>query len=245
VGQIEMSPQDQIGLVTGATGGIGRAIASSLAAAGMTLALAGRDARSLETLVSQIQRAGVRAESFRADISRVEDVGILASEVKNKLGACDVLVHAAGVFRMGPISQASVEELDTLYQTNVRGPYALTQALLPMLVARRGQIVFINSTVGLAARAGIAAYAASKHALKAIADSLREEVNPLGVRVISVYPGRTATPQQEKIYEQEGRPYQPELLLQPEDIAKAVLNALTMPRTAEVTDINIRPMQKS
>jgi NADP-dependent 3-hydroxy acid dehydrogenase YdfG len=146
---------------------------------------------------------------------------------------------------MGSISQTSVEELDALYRTNVRGPYALTQALLPMLVARRGQIVFINSSVGLAARAGVGAYAASKHALKAIADSLRAEVNPLGVRVISVYPGRTATPQQEKIYEQEGRPYQPDLLLQPEDIAKTVLNALTIPRTAEVTDIHIRPMQKS
>jgi NADP-dependent 3-hydroxy acid dehydrogenase YdfG len=240
-----MSLQGQFALVSGATGGIGRSIASTLATAGITLGLAGRDACSLEQLVCQIQRAGVRAESFRADISRAEDVRLLASEVGSKFGACDVLVHAAGVFHMGSISQTSVEELDALYRTNVRGPYALTQALLPMLVARRGQIVFINSSVGLAARAGVGAYAASKHALKAIADSLRAEVNPLGVRVISVYPGRTATPQQEKIYEQEGRPYQPDLLLQPEDIAKTVLNALTIPRTAEVTDIHIRPMQKS
>ena len=240
-----MSLQDQIALVTGAAGGIGRAIASTLATAGITLGLTGRDACSLEQLVCEIRRAGVRAESFRADISRVEDVRLLASEVMNKFGACDVLVHAAGVFHMGPISKASVEELDALYRTNVRGPYALTQALLPTLVARRGQIVFINSSVGLAARAEVGAYAASKHALKAIADSLRAEVNPLGVRVISVYPGRTATRQQEKIYEQEGRPYQPDHLLQPEDIAKTVLNALALPRTAEVTDINIRPMQKS
>ena|SRR5580765_6832946 len=240
-----MSLQNQIGLITGATGGIGRAIASSLAATGITLGLAGRDSSSLETLVCQIRRLYVRAESFRADISREEDVRFLASEVRNKFGACDVLVHAAGVFRMGPISQAPAEELDELYRTNVRGPYALTQAILPMLVARRGQIVFINSSAGLAARAGVGAYAASKHALKAIADSLRAEVNPLGVRVISVYPGRTATAQQETIHEQEGKPYQPDRLLQPEDIARTVLNALTMPRTAEVTDINIRPMQKS
>jgi NADP-dependent 3-hydroxy acid dehydrogenase YdfG len=240
-----MSLQDQFALVTGATGGIGRAIASTLATAGITLGLTGRDACSLEQLARPIRQTGVRAESFRADISCMEDVRFLASEVRDKFGACDVLVHAAGVFHMGPISQASVEELDALYQTNVRGPYALTQALLPMLVARRGQIVFINSTVGLASRAGVGAYAASKHALKAIADALRAEVNPLGVRVISIYPGRTATPQQEKIYEQEGRPYQPDQLLQPEDIAKTVLNALALPRTAEVTDINIRPMQKS
>ncbi|MGC2391714.1 MAG: hypothetical protein WA621_20145, partial [Candidatus Acidiferrum sp.] len=83
-----------------------------------------------------------------------------------------------------------------------------------------------------------------KHALKAIADALRAEVNELGVRVISVYPGRTATPQQEKIHELEGRSYHSDRLLQPEDVAQAVLNALAMPRTAEVTDIQIRPMRK-
>ncbi len=146
---------------------------------------------------------------------------------------------------MGLIEHAAVAELDNLYRVNVRAPYALTKALLPMVRANRGQIVFINSSAGLTARGGIAAYAATKHALKAIADSLRSEVNTAGIRVITIYPGRTATPQQEKIHEQEGKTYQSERLLQAEDVAKAVLNALAMPRTAEVTDISIRPMQKS
>ncbi|MGC1265320.1 MAG: SDR family NAD(P)-dependent oxidoreductase, partial [Candidatus Acidiferrum sp.] len=140
--------------------------------------------------------------------------------------------------------ESPIADLELLYKTNVEGPYALTQAVLPMMKARRGQIVFINSSVGLTARAGVGAYAASKHALKAIADALRAEVNESGVRVISVYPGRTATPQQEKIHELEGRAYNAERLLQPEYVAQAVLNALEMPRTAEVTDIQIRPMRK-
>ena len=146
---------------------------------------------------------------------------------------------------MGPIEHASVMELDNLYRINVRAPYALTKALLPAVRASHGQIVFINSSVGLVARASVAAYAASKHALKAIADSLRSEVNADGVRVITVYPGRTATPQQQKIHNLEGKQYEPGRLLQPEDVAKAILNALAMPRTAEVTDISIRPMQKT
>jgi NADP-dependent 3-hydroxy acid dehydrogenase YdfG len=174
-----------------------------------------------------------------------EEIRRGTSDILKQFEGLDVLVHSAGIFRMGPIGEAPISDLDLVYRTNVRAPYALTQALLPMLVARQGQIVFINSSVGLTARAGVGAYAASKHALKAIADSLRAEINELGVRVISVYPGRTATPQQEKIYEQEERPYRSDRLLQPEDVAQAVLNALAMPRTAEITDINIRPMQKS
>ena len=130
------------------------------------------------------------------------------------------------------------------YRTNVRGPYLLTQELLPLLLERQGQVVFINSSAGLTARANIAQYAATKHALKALADGLRDEVNPRGVRVLSVFPGRTATPTQQKLCGEEGRPYRPARLLQPEDVAAVVVNALCLPRTAEVTEIKIRPMLK-
>jgi len=235
---------DQTSLVTGATSGIGKAIALSLAAAGTTVGLVGRDARRLEEVSSEVRRHGVRSESFRADLSSDTDLRRLSADLKEELGSLDVLIHSAGIFRMGRILDARAEEFDELYRINVRAPYVLTQALLPMLSARRGQVVFINSSAGVTARAEIGAYAASKHALKAIADSLRSEVNDRGIRVISVYPGRTATPQQEKIHEQEGKAYRSERLLQAEDVAKAVLNALAMPRTAEVTDIHIRPMNK-
>jgi len=138
---------------------------------------------------------------------------------------------------------ARMADLDLQYATNVRVPYAVTQRLLPLLMASRGQVVFINSSVGLTAkRADVGQYAATKHALKAIADSLREEVNPKGIRVLTVYLGRTATPMQEAICRQEGRVYRPDTLLQPEDVASVVLQALMLPATAEVTDISIRPM---
>jgi NADP-dependent 3-hydroxy acid dehydrogenase YdfG len=104
--------------------------------------------------------------------------------------------------------------------------------------------VFINSSVGLNARAKVSQYAATKHALKAIADSLREEVNAAGVRVISIYPGRTASPMQAMIYQLEERVYQPEQLIQPEEIATVITTVLGLPKGAEVTDINIRPAKK-
>jgi NADP-dependent 3-hydroxy acid dehydrogenase YdfG len=237
--------KSQTCVITGASSGIGKAITLALSAAGMTLGLVGRDSQRLEGVTEEARVRAARVERFLVDLSVEEEIRRGTSDILKQFEGLDVLVHSAGIFRMGPIGEAPISDLDLVYRTNVRAPYALTQALLPMLVARQGQIVFINSSVGLTARAGVGAYAASKHALKAIADSLRAEINELGVRVISVYPGRTATPQQEKIYEQEERPYRSDRLLQPEDVAQAVLNALAMPRTAEITDINIRPMQKS
>jgi len=144
------------------------------------------------------------------------------------------------------MEHASIEDLDAQYATNVRAPYALTKSLLPLLTPSSGQIVFINSSAGLVAkRPEIGQYSATKHALKAVADSLREEVNPRGIRVLTVYLGRTATPMQEALYREEGRHYHPEALIQPEDIASSVVHALILPATVEVTDISMRPMRKS
>jgi NAD(P)-dependent dehydrogenase (short-subunit alcohol dehydrogenase family) len=148
------------------------------------------------------------------------------------------------VISLGQLEVAPVEDFDWQYRINGRAPYALTQALLPMLRARRGQIVFINSSVGLGARANVGQYAATKHALKAIADSLRGEENADGLRVLSVFLGRTATPMQQAVHEMEGRAYHPKRLMRPEDVATVEINALSLPRSAEVTDISIRPLAK-
>ena len=169
----------------------------------------------------------------------------LGEQLRLEVGPIDVLVHSASVHAMGELETMPVAEVDRQYRTNVRAPYLLTQAVLPQLRLAHGQIVFINSSVGVVARAGISGYAASKHALKAIADSLRDEVNKDGVRVLSVYLGRTASPTQARIHAAEGKPYHPELLLQPSDVAAAVLTALVLAPTAEITDISIRPMHKS
>ena len=156
----------------------------------------------------------------------------------------DVLAHSAGTISTGALEGSSVEDLDRQYRTNVRGPYLLTQALIPLLRARRGQVVFINSTAVFSARAEVGQYTSSKQALRAVADALREELNPEGIRVTTVYPGRTATPLQATVHAGEGKPYLPDRLLQPEDVAELVVDVLTLPRSAEVTDVTIRPMRK-
>lgn len=105
--------------------------------------------------------------------------------------------------------------------------------------------MFINSSQALRATAGLGQYAATKHAMKAVADSLRDEVNADGVRVTSIFLGRTASERQRAVFATERRTYPPERLIQRADVAQVVLSLLRLPRTAEVTDIVMRPMQKT
>lgn len=229
--------QGQVAVVTGASRGIGRAIALALAQAGARLCVVGRDEETLRS-------ATPGAACYPADLGVDEDLDRLATALAADLREIHVLVHAAGILDRAPFESATAEQLDRQYRTNVRAPYVLTQRLLPALKAAQGQLVFINSSAGVAARATVGAYAATKHALKAVADSVREEVNPAGVRVTSLYVGRTATRMQAELHAQEGKAYDPSGLIQPEDVASLTLHALSLPRTVEVTDVFLRPMRK-
>jgi NADP-dependent 3-hydroxy acid dehydrogenase YdfG len=236
---------DRFAVVTGAGSGIGRAIALALGAQGATVGLVGRTIAKLEAVATGFDENWARPVMLPTDLSVDEQQDSLKAEVEKRFGQVDVLVMCAGEIAHGPVESASVADFDKLYRANVRGNYRLVQNLLPMLKKRPGQIVFINSSVGLSARPNVSQFSATQHALRALTDALRAEVNSDGIRVLSVYPGRVATPRQEKLYEKQGSDYKPELLLQPEDIASVVLNALVLPRSAEVTEISIRPLAKS
>lgn len=239
-----MDITDQVAVVTGAGSGIGRAIALALAQRKAKLALVGRTLEKLQSVANQAKR-GSGAICFAVDLSQGKDISQLASDIHSRFGRIDILVHSAAVFSLGTILSAKVDDLDQQFRVNFRAPYLLTQAFLDSLIANKGQIVFLNSTVGLEARANVAQYAATKHALRALAESIRQEVNAAGVRVLTIYLGRTATPLQAEIFRMEHREYHPELLIQPEDVASVVVHALTLPRSAEVTEIRMRPQAKS
>ena len=236
--------QGQTALITGGGTGVGAAIALALARAGVEVHLVGRRPEKLKAVAAEARRLGSNSTCHSADLAAGSGQMKLAQQLARQLPKLDILVHSAGVYFSGMIEQAGLADFDQLYQTNVRAPYVLVQALLPLLKVQRGQVVFINSSSGIGAKATTAQYDSTKHALRAIADSLRAEVNTHGVRVLSVYLGRTASEMQEKIFRNEGKTYRPEVLLQPDDVASAILNALCLARTAEVTDIHIRPMNK-
>jgi NADP-dependent 3-hydroxy acid dehydrogenase YdfG len=233
-----------VAVVTGAGSGIGRAIALRLASAGASLLLVGRDPEKLRAVEEELRPAGGTIHSLSLDLTRPDAGAVLGYTLAGALGRVDILVHSAGIFHQGSMLETAPELLREQLESNVIAPYVVTRTLLPLLVAGSGQIVFINSSVVAARRAGVSAYAASKRAMAALADGVREEVNPLGVRVLSVYLGRTATPMQARVHAAEGREYEPLHLLQPDDVAAMVMAALSLPRSAEVTDLHIRPLRK-
>ena len=232
-------------VVTGGGSGVGAAVGLALAAEGVHLYLVGRRLKRLEAVAATAHALHVQVTCCPADLSADADVAAVVGQLTAAAGAVDILVHSAAVLGRATIEQASLEDFDNHYRVNVRAPYVLTQALLPTLRSRKGEIVFINSSSAITAKPFFAQYDSTKHALKALADSLRAEVNAHGVRVLSVYLGRTATEMQAKLHESDGRSYRPQNLLQPEDVASVIVRALTLPRTAEVTDIHLRPMIKS
>lgn len=233
---------DQVAVVTGASGGIGGAVARRLAERGVRLSLWGRDDRRLEELASACRQSAPEVWIEALELTDDAELEAAAERTIATLGGVDLLIHSAGAFHLGTVADSGVGELDHVYRVNVRAPYLLTQRLLPPLRERQGQIVFVNSTAGVRPRGGSGPYAASKAALKALADALRDEVNPDGVRVISVYPGRTATAMQQEVRRLEGLPYEPETYMQASDVAASILHALTLPETAELTEVFLRPM---
>jgi short-subunit dehydrogenase len=234
-----MKPFDgQLAVVTGASGAMGGALATTLAREGARVILVGRDRARLEASAT---RLGAAAEIRVCDFTRSGEPEKLAIELRDRQPRLDILAHAAGLFLDGDLASADDQAFERLLRVNLRAPLELTRGLLPILKRNQGQIVFLNSSV--VARRGVGLYAASKHALRALADSLRAEVNADGVRVLSVYPGRTASAMQEAILRAEGRDYDPARLLRPEDVAQSILGALRLERTAEVTDLHLRPMR--
>jgi NADP-dependent 3-hydroxy acid dehydrogenase YdfG len=237
--------RDELALVTGASGGIGGAIALALAKHSARIILTGRDAAKLLARADGLRSLAASVETYACDLTKPEEIEEACARISDKHGRLDMLVHCAGVIQHGSLADAPLVCMDLQYAANVRGPLLLTQRLLPLLKKPRGQIVFINSSAGLNARPNAGQFSATQHAFKALADALRDEVNAEGVRISSVFPGRTATARISALHELEGRDFRPELLLQPEDVASVVLSILTLPWTAEVTNVNVRPMLKS
>lgn len=237
--------ENHVAVVTGASSGIGNAIALGLAKQKAALCLVGRNTAELEKQKEVLIHNSPKVTICEADVTGELAIKKIAAAVLKEFSSVDILVHSAGFLSTGAVESGTRDCLDQHLQVNFIAPYFLTQALLHALKRSHGQIVFINSSAVQRAISGLAQYSSAKFALKGLADSLREEINPYGVRVVSVYPGQTATPMQRQLHQEKNKAYQPEQLLQPEDIADVVMHSLTLSRRAELTDIYIRPMVKS
>jgi len=225
--------------VTGATSGIGAAVGQTLAASGVRVFLVGRNPRKLAAAARRIP-ARLLAGTALADLRSLPDIRRLLGEISRRLSRLDVLVHCAGEYQWSEPGSVDSESFDLLFEVNVRAPYLLTQALTPLLARARGQIIFLNSSVVKGAGQGVALYKATQHALQGFTDSLRQDLNRRGIRVCSVFPGRTASPRMRRIYARQGKRYRPQVLLSAADVAQLVLAVTQLPQRVEVTDVHLR-----
>jgi len=233
-------------VVTGASQGIGRAIVLALVAEGAEAVLLGRREQALRDVVLETGPDGCsRCAVLVVDLASEQSLRHGAGVVLEADDPLDLVVHCGGQYARGRIRDGAVGDLDLQYSLTVRAPYLLTQLLLDKLRAQPSDVVFLGSPVRPAAE--ISAYACGHAAQQALVRALRDEVRGEQIRVLNVFPGRTATPRQERVFELEGRAdsYRPGLLLQPGDVAQLVLDALGLPRRAEVTELWLRPSQPS
>jgi NAD(P)-dependent dehydrogenase (short-subunit alcohol dehydrogenase family) len=181
----------QRALVTGATSGIGRAVALQLARDGSEVVVHGRDAARGAETVEEITGAGGKASFAAADLGDAADVQWLAGEV----GAVDILINNAGISRFGPTAEFDIAAFDELFATNVRAPFILVAALAPGMATRgRGSVVSLSSMAGGVGLVGGAAYGATKASLEAMTRAWAVEYSASGVRVNAIAPGPVYTP---------------------------------------------------
>ncbi len=237
----------KVALVSGASSGIGAATAVALAAEGAAVAIGARRADRLEALKATLEADGTTVLVLDLDVTDEASCRSAVERTVAELGGLDVLVNNAGVMLLGPIVGADTEDWRRMLETNVLGLMHLTHAALPHLVEQgSGDVVQVSSVAGRVARLGSGAYNASKFAVNAFSESLRQEVTGKGVRVTMVEPGAVATELQSHITHADTKAGIERWIadmrpLQADDVARAVVYAVTQPSHVSINEILIRP----
>lgn len=239
--------KDKIALLTGASSGIGAATAELLAREGVVVAAVARRSDRLAALVQGIEAAGGRAAAFTADVGDQTGAEAVAQQVLARYGRIDILVNSAGIIRPGDTESSDPAHWREMFDINVLSAMYLSRAVLPGMRERRdGHIIIVSSTAGRILGGGNVGYTASKHAVNAFADAMRQEVAALGIRVTIVEPGATTTEVALSIPDAETRAkmqlhVSKEGSMRAEDVGGAIVYALKQPPNVNVREIWIAP----
>ena len=239
--EVEMSdnkPAAPKVLITGATKGIGRAIAFRFAKAGARIAVTARTESDVEKFQELLKTEYPKADvlGIAADVSSAEDVQRLVGRIKETWGALDVLINNAGIFIQDDILTEPESNLDKSLQVNLYGPYRLCRQLIPLLLkSGKGHIFNICSVASKVAFTNSGSYVISKHALLGLTRSLRTELMDKGVKVTAMMPGATWTSSWE------GADIDPKRIMQPNDVAEALFAAWTLGPSTVVEEMQLRP----
>ena len=226
-------------LVTGASRGIGLAIARRLAQLGARLSLCARDSARLDTAAAALRKEGFEALAMVTDVTHANEIQSLVDRTHREVGPIDILINNAGIGRFGPAHQMSEADWDAVLDTNLKSVFLVIRAVAPGMIERkRGHIVNISSLAGKNAFANGGIYCASKWGLMGLTACMAEDLRAHNIRVSAICPGSVAT----DFSPHTGR--DTSKLLQPDDVAHAVATLVTQSPQSFISEIDLRPTQK-
>ena len=225
--------------VTGASRGIGFAIARRLGQMGAKLGICARDAKTLDDAASRLRSEGAEVFAAAADVASAKDVAAVVAQTEKSLGSIEILINNAGTGYFGPVQEADEISWDTVLDTNLKSVFLLSKAVAPGMIERHtGHIINIGSLAGKNAFKGGAIYCASKWGLMGLTECMAEDLREHGIRISTICPGSVAT-------EFSGRSAKdPSKALSAEDVAHAVAMVVTQGPQSFLSEIQLRPVRK-
>jgi NADP-dependent 3-hydroxy acid dehydrogenase YdfG len=240
---------DKIVVVTGASSGLGEATARLLSGQGATVVLGARRADRLQSLAKDLESRGGKALAVETDVTRREQVKALVDAAVKTYGRIDVMINNAGLMPQAPIEQLKIDEWDRMIDVNIKGVmYGVAAALLHMKRQKAGHFINVSSVAGHRVGPGFAVYAATKFAVRALSEGLRQEVKPYNIRTTVISPGAVATELPNSVSDPDAskrlRDFYSQVAIPADSFARAVAFAMSQPEDVDINEILYRPTRQ-
>jgi NADP-dependent 3-hydroxy acid dehydrogenase YdfG len=241
--------KDKIVVVTGASSGLGEATARLLSAQGATVVLGARRADRLQLLAKDLQARGGKALALTTDVTRREQVKALVDSAVQTYGRIDVMINNAGLMPQAPLERLKVDEWDRMIDVNIKGVlYGIAAALPHMQRQKAGHFINVSSVAGHRVGPGFAVYAATKYAVRALSEGLRQEVKPYNIRTTVISPGAVATELPDSVTDPDAskriRTFYEQVAVPADSFARAVAFAMSQPEDVDINEILYRPTRQ-
>ena len=236
-------------VITGASSGLGEAAARLLSARGATVVLGARRSDRLQSLADELSGSGGKALAVATDVTHRNQVKRLVDRAAEKFGRVDVMINNAGIMPRAPLERLTIDDWDRTIDVNIKGVlYGIAAALPHMKKQKSGHMIFVSSVAGHKIGPDFAVYAATKHAVRALAEGFRQEVKPYNIRTTIISPGAVATELPDSVTEpdiaEKIRTYYDEIAIPAESFAQAVIFAMSQPEEVDVNEILFRPIKQ-
>jgi len=241
--------KDKIVVVTGASSGLGEATAQLLSAQGATVVLGARRADRLQSLAKDLEVRGGKALALTTDVTRREQVKALVDSAVQTYGRIDVMINNAGLMPQAPLERLKVDEWDRMIDVNIKGVlYGIAAALPHMQRQKAGHFINVSSVAGHRVGPGFAVYAATKYAVRALSEGLRQEVKPYNIRTTVISPGAVATELPDSVTDPDAskriRTFYEQVAVPADSFARAVAFAMSQPEDVDINEILYRPTRQ-